>query len=170
LGIFLDWLFRKIGYLFMDESAKPYRILLIIAFIVVLVIVLKRANLQRFMYSEKSVNNNLNSQEIIEEAGEDIDEAIANEIFKKNYRRATRFLYLKLLKLLDENNFIAWEKDKTNFDYLLEIKSPNLKDTFRNLSYIYEYTWYGNFEINQEGFIGIKEDFDHSFKLNFKGA
>ena len=64
-----------------------------------------------------------------------------------DYRLAIRLHYLKSLRLLDTLGKIIWRSGKTNHDYLLEIKDTELKEEFDNLSYIYEYSWYGQFEI-----------------------
>jgi hypothetical protein len=54
------------------------------------------------------------------------------------------------LKMLTDANHVRWEPGKTNHDYLYELKRSDLKSGFRQLSYYFEYAWYGNFSITPE--------------------
>ncbi|QEE51309.1 DUF4129 domain-containing protein [Flavobacterium alkalisoli] len=76
-----------------------------------------------------------------------------------NYRLATRYYYLWLLKLLTYREIIEWHPDKTNSDYLYEINNPGLRKDFEYLSYIYEYIWYGEFAIDEEAFTKAEKAF-----------
>ncbi|HMQ43133.1 MAG TPA: DUF4129 domain-containing protein, partial [Mariniflexile sp.] len=80
------------------------------------------------------------------------DTLISDALNNKNYRLATRYLYLKSLKLLTNKNIIEWHYDKTNSDYINEIKDENTKLVFKRISYIYDYVWYGEFPIDEAGF------------------
>ena len=53
---------------------------------------------------------------------------------------------------MSDKGAIEWDIEKTNSDYLSEIQSEDLKKDFRFLSYVYEYSWYGEFEINDTDF------------------
>jgi hypothetical protein len=65
---------------------------------------------------------------------------------------ATRFLYLKSLKILTKNNIIEWHFDKTNSDYLNEIRNAETRQLFKKASYVYDYVWYGEFPLDQQQF------------------
>ncbi|MEI7487385.1 MAG: hypothetical protein WCJ72_08235 [Chryseobacterium sp.] len=54
-----------------------------------------------------------------------------------------------MLKKLSDKKSINWNPEKTNKDYVTELKVPNLKNEFSNLSYIFEYVWYGEFSIDE---------------------
>jgi len=71
---------------------------------------------------------------------------------EKNYRLATRYYYLWLLKTLTDRNIIEWDIEKTNGDYSNEISDLQLKSEFQFLSYVYEYSWYGEFDLTQTDF------------------
>lgn len=77
------------------------------------------------------------------------DELIKNAIRDKNYNLAVRYYYLKSLKVLSEKSVINWDSEKTNSDYYFEISNEKLKEQFSYVSYIYNYCWYGEFDINQ---------------------
>ena len=59
----------------------------------------------------------------------------------------TRYYFLWYLKLLCDRNFLKWDIEKTNLDYLSEIKDLIKREEFENLSFLYENIWYGEFNI-----------------------
>lgn len=69
-----------------------------------------------------------------------------------NYRLAVRYYYLWLLKKLSNREVIQLHRDKTNSDYLYEIRDKDLKDDFRYLSYVYDHSWYGEFSLDEAAF------------------
>lgn len=87
------------------------------------------------------------------------DKLINKAIKEQNYRLATRYLYLKSLKTLTKKNIIEWHYDKTNSEYLNEIKDDNTKSIFKRVSYIYDYVWYGEFPIDEHSFEKHQADF-----------
>ena len=66
-----------------------------------------------------------------------------------NYRLSIRYYYLWLLKRMSDSHIIEWDIEKTNSDYLYEIQRNSLKEEFQYLSYIYDYSWYGEFTIDE---------------------
>ncbi len=66
------------------------------------------------------------------------------------YRLAIRYYYLWLLKKLTQAELIEYDVEKTNSDYQNEITSKNLKDDFSYTSYLYNYIWYGEFDVNEQ--------------------
>lgn len=86
-------------------------------------------------------------------------EVIASSKSKNEYRIATRYYYLWLLKSLSDRTIIDWDIEKTNTDYLSEIKNAGLKKEFEFLSYIYDYCWYGEFELTEEDFAKAENHF-----------
>lgn len=78
---------------------------------------------------------------------------------EENYRLALRYYYLWLLKKLSAREIIAWNWDKTNTDYYYEIKNTALRDDFKYLSYVYDHSWYGDFDINEKAFAKAEKAF-----------
>jgi hypothetical protein len=76
-----------------------------------------------------------------------------------NYRLAIRYYYLWLLKSLTNAEIIAYDVEKTNSDYFNEIASKPLKDEFSYTSYLYNYIWYGEFDVNEQQFTKAKTAF-----------
>ncbi len=89
---------------------------------------------------------------------------------EQNFRLAIRYLFLKELKILKEAGLIDWKIDKTNKDYIVELKSElsknkELKKDFEEKTSIYEYTWYGNFEISEEEYEKYSSPYKKSIKF-----
>ena len=86
-------------------------------------------------------------------------ELIADAEHKLNYRLAIRYYYLWLLKKLATAELINYDVEKTNNDYKQEIENQQLKDEFNYTSYLYNYIWYGEFDVNDEQFYKAKQAF-----------
>jgi hypothetical protein len=77
----------------------------------------------------------------------DFDQLLKKSVEAKNYREAVRWIYLFALRKLSDRELIQWTPGKTNHDYLNELSATPFGRTFQNLSYYFEYIWYGNFDI-----------------------
>ncbi|RED42659.1 hypothetical protein DFQ10_10866 [Winogradskyella eximia] len=119
----------------------------------------------------KTENKDIEGFSYVEENIEQIDfeNLISKALKEKNYRLATRYLYLKSLKSLANKQIIEWHYEKTNSDYLNEIKDSQLKTLFKRVSYIYDYVWYGEFPIDEESFNKNKADFNDLIKTTQHG-
>lgn len=96
---------------------------------------------------------------------QDIDALIKSAIAQQNYRMAIRYYYLAVLKKMTHLEIITWESQKTNSDYLQELKQPVLQDHFRTITRYYDFIWYGNFEINEQLFEKAEKEFIAIHKL-----
>jgi hypothetical protein len=90
----------------------------------------------------------------------DFEKLIKQSIQSGEHRLSIRYYYLFLLKRMSEKELIKWDVEKTNSDYIYEIKSPQLKANFEYLSYLYNYSWYGEFDLNSQEFEKAKKAFD----------
>ena len=88
------------------------------------------------------------------------EEEIRNALKMGEYRLAVRYHFLSALKSLSKNELITWKAEKTNYDYISEIKNSQVKSNFSELSKLYEAIWYGNFPIVQEEYASIGQDFE----------
>lgn len=82
----------------------------------------------------------------------DLDILIKEALVAKNYRLAIRYHYLSVLKNLSLRNIIEWQFEKTNSDYQNEITIDQLKPLFQEVSYLYDYIWYGEQDIDENKF------------------
>jgi len=87
------------------------------------------------------------------------DTLISEAESNNNFNLATRYLYLKTLRRLSEKGSINFSPDKTNNDYLREMKPDNNFKEFRSLTRNYEYIWYGKFLIDEKEYRSLKEEF-----------
>jgi hypothetical protein len=79
---------------------------------------------------------------------------------EKQYRLAVRLAYLAVLKRLADAEQIRWQADKTNRSYVNELSDETLRQPFANLTRLYEYVWYGDFDIHAEHYREIEADFN----------
>lgn len=89
----------------------------------------------------------------------DFNDAIADAVLQKNYRLAVRLYYLKALKELNDAGLIHWQINKTNQSYVYELQSSKLKSSFNQVTRQFEYTWYGDFPIDEAHFFEIRDSF-----------
>jgi hypothetical protein len=92
---------------------------------------------------------------------EDIPSLIRDATNQGNYRLAIRYYYLLSLKYLEENDSISWQPQKTNEDYINEINNELLKVDFRKITRIYDYIWYGEFNVDVLKFESLKLPFEN---------
>jgi hypothetical protein len=99
---------------------------------------------------------------------ENIDENVLDATFEpfiqqalatKNYALAIRLYYLWLIKDLSSAEKIVWKKEKTNAEYIRDIENSELSRPFRNLTNIYERTWYGEWGVDEAEFKKIEPQF-----------
>lgn len=83
------------------------------------------------------------------------------KLYRSNaaYREAVRVLYLMYLKNLHQKGLIVLKLNKTNRDYTYEIKEDTLRTVFRKLSRMYDYVWFGQFNIAEQEFFTIEREF-----------
>jgi hypothetical protein len=89
-----------------------------------------------------------------------LDEKIAQLIAEKNYRFAIRYLFIKALQQLNEKGLISYHARATNYDYIKQMSSHKLGSDFRFLTQVYEYVWYGEFEIRDDQFSIVHNRFN----------
>ena len=89
----------------------------------------------------------------------DFNTLIKDAEVNNNYRLAIRYYYLWLLKGLSENQIIDYDAEKTNSDYQYEIKDPATSKKFAYTPYLYNYIWYGEFNVDQTQFDKAKHAF-----------
>lgn len=89
----------------------------------------------------------------------DFDKLIEDAVEKGNYRFAVRLNYLKVLKLLADRGIISWRIEKTNREFVREIKLKQIKSAFENITSNFELIWYGGLTIEADSYNEIKESF-----------
>jgi hypothetical protein len=135
---------------------------IILAIVVVLIILKSFVNIEAGFWNIKTAKKEKAVKLISED--DDIDQSDYNALLQRaiangNYRLATRYYYLSLLKKLSHNNYIEYHKDKTNSEYLFELKNKSMRSNFSYLSYIYSYVWYGESSVDEMKFKTIESKY-----------
>jgi len=149
---FFNWLFRSIdiGPSSSREEKVGYWVLVsivvcIVAFGVYRVFGLDKIGLfQRKNQFGALSGLNLNEEEDLRNLDSMIKEAVQSE----NFREAIRFWYYKTLDLLNRKGQITLKTWKSNQNYLFELEGKPGFDTFRILTYYFDYSFYGGFQVN----------------------
>jgi hypothetical protein len=94
----------------------------------------------------------------------DFEKLIKETLDSDQNRLSIRYYYLWLLKIMSEKNRIKWDIEKTNSDYLYEIKNETEKENFAYLFYLYNYIWYGEFDLDQTTFEKAKNAFEKTIR------
>ncbi|WP_237275903.1 DUF4129 domain-containing protein [Tenacibaculum ovolyticum] len=168
-----SWFKRKIksilSYIF--DDIKPavgflwslFRILPYVIAVLVLYFIIKfflKVNARNIVTGKKakSIVNLSDEEELIRDR--DLPKLIKGAITDGNYKLATRYYYLLLLKKLSEKELISWQQEKTNEDYIKEVSSnKDLHKEFKEVTHLYDYVWYGEFLIDKEKFLQAEVSF-----------
>ncbi|MFD2567485.1 hypothetical protein [Pseudotenacibaculum haliotis] len=94
----------------------------------------------------------------------DYEQLLQLAVRNRDFRLATRYYYLSLLKNLSQKKFIEYHKDKTNSEYMFELKDKQMRSAFSYLSYVYAYVWYGEFTVDEAKFATIEEKYQSFIK------
>lgn len=138
-------------------------VILIGVFIALLIWFLATSDIRLFRKKPRPVEEQVGEQPTEDIFEMNFEREIQKAIGTKNYRLAVRLMYLRTLRDLSNRNLINYTHEKTNSDYLFQLTgTPYYKNFFR-LTRSFDYTWYGHFELSQDGFGRIQNDFS-SFK------
>ena len=89
----------------------------------------------------------------------DLERFLRQAIETGNFKLAVRIYYLMVLKGLQDKGLIVWKKNKTNFDYLIEVAQHPQFQQLNQSTLIYEYIWYGDRQIAEPQFKSISISF-----------
>ena len=167
LGRIINWIFKKLNDVFGIDLPPGWQQLaeiiiygILIGFALYILVKFLMGNQAASFFSRKSKSVapiNIQEDHI---QNIDLDSYITKALQEENYRLAIRYMYLKSLKLLSQNNLIEWNHEKTNSDYYNEIENGELKSSFNKISYWYDHIWYGEFTLDKSGFENAEKDFN----------
>ncbi len=143
--------------------------ILLISTIAVLVLVLlyNMSGVQLNFGGNRKINNpgTINLREVEENLLEsELDKLTRQAIESGNYALAIRLYFLQSIKDLSIKKAIRWKKDKTNRDYLREMKAHPLASNFRELSLVFDRVWYGQKPIDKAHFEVLQPQFQRFLK------
>ncbi|WP_207493336.1 DUF4129 domain-containing protein [Aridibaculum aurantiacum] len=165
---FWRWFWWKVDQLFETEKSRSrlWMILIVIGLIGVAFAGWKISKMNKGGFfaggAGKGLEFTVGSEDIHQIS---FQEAINDAIAAKDYRLAVRLLYLQSLKIMADNSIIDWKLNKTNSDYVREVKDRPWQPLFSRLTYQFEYAWYGEAHVTAEGFEDLKQAFTQLHKL-----
>ena len=143
-------------------SSGITKVILFTLAIVFVLFVIYRLFMAEGAFKRKSTTAKNTPEEIEDEVitkESDFDRLIRIALQNNNYRQAVRYQYLRTLHELADKNFIQLAPDKTNFQYVREIKNSVYQNEFAALTLNYEYVWYGEFNIDKTVYHKIENGF-----------
>ena len=159
---FWRWIWSLINELLSGKTSGSIIKYVLIGVVIALVVflVIKLIGLDLKLFTRKSKSLDVPFSETLENIHEiDFDEQLNIALQNKNYRLVVRLLYLKTLKQLTDKNLIDWQPEKTNQAYVEELSRQSYHQQFVELTYQFEYIWYGEFYIDQPTFESIHQSF-----------
>ena len=116
--------------------------------------------------NRKNISSDISVEK--EEDTTDPDALLRNAIRSGNYRLAVRYLYLQLLTRLSDKRYIEINKNKTNYEYVTELRKHSFANEFASLTLKYEYVWYGEYPVDQKLFEQLQSNFTDFQKNNLR--
>lgn len=166
---FKTWLNDTLGKLFQIENDLSntqltqilyrivYAVIILVVIIILIRVILRKES--RWIFG-KSPDEDLPFYRVEENLHEvDFTQWIAKAVKESNYRLAIRYYYLWLLKVMNDAQLISYDVQKTNNDYYKELKDQDIKVHFGHMVYLYNYIWYGSFEIKEQQFRNASQSY-----------
>jgi hypothetical protein len=122
------------------------------------------SNSSIFSRSKKNMSADITVTE--ETYSTDPDAQLRQAIKNGNYRLAVRYLYLQTLLRLAERKIIEINTNKTNYEYVSEVRKHKFANEFASLTLKYEYVWYGEYPVDEKLFELLQSSFTQ-FNKNF---
>ncbi len=157
---FFDWLLDGVpaeGILSFIIGYLPY--ILLVLFIGFIVWVFLKIDTGSLMMEKINAPETLLSDDEALIQRHDLQQLIDKALANGNYRLAVRFYYLLLLQSLTNKELIDWKVQKTNHDYIYEITDLKMRKQFIKVTDIYDYIWYGNFDVDKNAFTKAESSF-----------
>jgi|LakMenEpi03Aug12_release.lakeMendotaPanAssembly.Ray.scaffolds.fasta_scaffold448902_2 hypothetical protein len=154
----------NLGKFFSADMFKVIMFLFVISLAIFIVyFILRDSNFNYFKRSKK--DNMSNIQQDIEdiETFTAWEQALQNALAAKDYRLATRILYLEVLQKLSERGIIQYSKNGTNWDYVSQLFQTQYLQNFTQLTHYFDRVWYGYTTINEFQYKMVENAF-----VNFK--
>lgn len=157
------WIAYWISWLFSREGANSVlkNVIIALGVLAILYLILRLLGMDMVgIFGRKPKNATLPYQEFSENIHElDFEAELQQAVSGNNFRLATRLLYLRCLKTLSDLEHIDWQPGKTNADYANELPEANLKPDFRQLTRIFEFSWYGDLPVDGARYEVFREAF-----------
>lgn len=152
---------KKVGFTAHPFFQTVLWFIIIGGFVTFLILYLYNSNAALFRKSRSIADEEINGAEASDIFAINYQKEIDKAVDMSNYRLAVRLMFLRLLRNLSDRNIIHYKQDSTNLDYMIQLRSTKLYHDFFRLTRNYEYSWYGQFDIDKEKYSIIKSEFDN---------
>ena len=148
---------------FLDTFFTIFKIVLWLLAVAIVVFVVYKLFLGKgalFLKSRKNIDAVIDLEE--EQVTADRYEGLIKKAEgEKNYRLAVRYLHLQALHHLSEKGHLRMGTEKTNYQYTAELRKarPAIARSFADLTYKYEYIWYGEYMVTETMYMAVREAF-----------
>jgi hypothetical protein len=122
-------------------------------------IAITQTKLYQLFYSDSEIESPNFTVSKVDDEIVDYDDAIRQFKARQQFRDAIRMFYLKVIHALLTHGYIQFSKEKTNFDYLHDLTTDDLKSKFSTITTIYNHVWYGDIEINEVQYLRLAQSF-----------
>lgn len=89
----------------------------------------------------------------------DVDAYLSVALEQKNYALAIRYLHLMNIQLLGRKGIVQWNQSKTNGELMEEVENTELKNDFLDCASLFDYVWFGGFEVTESSYAKYEERF-----------
>jgi len=140
---------RRVSPLAQIFGKLMYYVLLILVIMVVIgIIVFLFSNIKDDRSIE--INTPTDVEEELKDIHEiDLDHMLSSALSNQNYRLAIRAQFLMILRSLSSGDLIDWSIEKTNRDYLREVRGQTFYPNFRYSAALFDRAWYSDEEVTQ---------------------
>jgi hypothetical protein len=149
--------------LFSDGFWKVLGILILFALAIFLVYqLIKNAKPSVKEVKIQSIDKNWNPTII---SKTELELLLESALEKEDYREGVRIYFNFILKELIKKGWIKWKQEKTNYSYILEMKSRSNSHLFEECVRIYDLVWYGEYQLSKSDFEEIQPVLLSYYKL-----
>lgn len=156
-----DWSFG------LNKTVASFLLGFIILAIVILIVVLivRQVKQTDVRIKPQSDGDTYNIEDIEENLPEsDLQRYLRLALEAEDYKAAIRIYYLAIIQSLSQKKQIKWQREKTNYDYLLEVSGKPIFMPFSNLTLTYELVWYGDALVSKSVYLSVEPTFSQVLK------
>jgi hypothetical protein len=89
----------------------------------------------------------------------ELERLLREALERKDFNEAIRIYYVFIIRELSEKELIGWKKEKTNRDYLAELRPTQHYALFKELTLLFERVWYGDVLLAEPDYTRISPRF-----------
>lgn len=159
---FKDWIMHLLRELLGTRAgsfvAEHLLYIMAVAILLAAVIILRRNGLRAVFHGAPRSTGEVT---VVDEdiRSMDIRTLIAEAESAGDLRRAIRLHYLLVLRALVDQGVLTWSPDRTDRDYMAQIKDPGLRARFAQAALVFQWVWYGHAEVDRARYETIRRPF-----------